>query len=146
MLQDDEQIPAHVCAFLTYRTWAWFFPNQRDIPIPNRESNQVEDYADTLFWKHFRNEPRDRDVLHRQWIASEYWESPASYQHDTINVKSDVVLIVVAGSDTTRVTITSIFYNLVCHPHTYQKLQDEADDFMQHRRGSTAENVEKMPN
>lgn len=55
-------------------------------------------------------------------------------------------MIVVAGSDTTRVTITSIFYNLVCHPHTYQKLEDEADDFMQHRRGSTAENVENMPN
>lgn len=118
----------------------WLFPIIKRIPILNRESNEFDDFEDALFWKRFRSEPKETDVF--EWIVSEYREKSAPTQQETTDMKSDVGLIVIAGSETTRLSLTILFYNLVCHPHAYRKLQDEVDAFMQHQGTSDPEAVE----
>lgn len=41
----------------------------------------------------------------------------------------DGVLAVVAGSDTTSIVLTSLFFCILTHPDTYEKLQNEVDRF-----------------
>lgn len=112
----------------------WLFPFLKRIPILNRESNEFDEFEDALFWKRLRSQPQEPDVF--QWIASEYRENPTPSQQETTNMKADVGLIVVAGSETTRLTLTTLFYNLVCHPHVYRELQEEVDSLMR-RQGAT---------
>ncbi|KAK2606578.1 hypothetical protein N8I77_005318 [Diaporthe amygdali] len=116
------------------------FPFLKRIPILNRESNEFDEFEDALFWKRLCSEPQEPDVF--QWIASEYRENPTPSQQDTTNMKADVGLIVVAGSETTRLTLATLFYNLVCHPHVYRKLQDEVDSLMRHQGATEAGTVE----
>lgn len=118
----------------------WVFPFMKRIPILNREINEFDDFEDALFWKRLRSEPQEPDVF--QWIASEYREKPAPSQQETTNMKADVGLIVIAGSETTRLTLTTLLYNLVCHPHAFHKLQEEVDTLMQHKGFPEAETVE----
>jgi cytochrome P450 len=46
--------------------------------------------------------------------------------------KNDLVTIcltnIAAGSDTTAITLSALFYNLLKHPSSYQRLQQEIDD------------------
>lgn len=118
----------------------WVFPFMKRIPILNRESNKFDDFEDALFWKRLRNEPQEPDVF--QWIASEYRENPAPSQQETTNMKTDVGLIVVAGIETTRLTLTTILFNLACHPRVFRKLQDAVDSLLQQHRGSGAGGVD----
>lgn len=110
----------------------WVFPFMTRIPILNREINEFDKFEDALFWKRLRSEPREPDVF--QWIASEYREKPSPTQQETTNMKADVGLIVIAGSETTRLTLTTLLYNLVCHPRVFRKLQEEVDTLMRHKR------------
>lgn len=118
----------------------WVFPFLKRIPILNREINEFDDFEDVLFWKRLRSEPQEPDVF--QWIASEYREKPAPSQQETTNMKADVGLIVIAGSETTRLTLSTLLYNLVCHPRVFHKLQEEVDSLMQHKGSPEAETVE----
>lgn len=43
------------------------------------------------------------------------------------DVASDGVLALVAGADTTRITMTIVFYHLLSRPHYYKRLQAEID-------------------
>lgn len=118
----------------------WVFPFMKRIPILNREINEFDDFEEALFWKRFRSEPQGPDVF--QWIASEYLEKPAPSQQETTNMMADVGLIVVAGSETTRLTLTILLYNLVCHPRAFRKLQEEVDSLMQRKGASGNASVE----
>lgn len=118
----------------------WLFPIIKRIPILNRESNEFDDFEAALFWKRFRSEPKETDVF--EWIVAEYREKSAPTEQETTDMKSDVGLIVIAGSETTRLSLTILFYNLVCHPHVYRKLQEEVDAFIQYQGASDPEAVE----
>ena len=43
------------------------------------------------------------------------------------NVVADGALAVVAGSDTTSMSMTSLFYLLLTHPEVYKRLRTEID-------------------
>jgi cytochrome P450 family 628 len=114
----------------------WVFPIIKLIPILNWESNEFDDFEDKLFWKRFQSQPKESDVF--EWIVSEYRQISNPTEKETIEMKSDVGLIVIAGSETTRLTLKILFYNLVCHPSAYRKLQQEVDASMkQQGKGTT---------
>lgn len=43
------------------------------------------------------------------------------------DVASDGILALVAGADTTKTTMTVVFYHLLSQPHYYKRLQAEID-------------------
>lgn len=118
----------------------WLFPIIKRIPILNRESNEFDDFEAEMFWKRFRSEPKEADIF--EWIVQDYRKIAHPTKQETTNAKSDVGLIVIAGSETTRLTLTILFYNFACHPHTYRKLQEEVDTFMRQQGSPEPDAVE----
>lgn len=42
---------------------------------------------------------------------------------------ADGILAIIAGYDTTAITLTALFYSLLSHPQTYTRLQEEVDKY-----------------
>ncbi|KAG8159732.1 hypothetical protein KVR01_010369 [Diaporthe batatas] len=118
----------------------WLFPIIKRIPILNRESNEFDEFQAGMFWKRFRSEPKEPDIF--EWIVQDYRKITNPTEQETTNAKSDVGLIVVAGSETTRLSLTILFYNFACHPPTYRKLQEEVDTFMRQQGAPSPDAVE----
>lgn len=52
-------------------------------------------------------------------------------------------LVIIAGSDTTSIVLSSIFWYLMCHPTVYGRLQGEVDHYFPH--GENALDTSKHP-
>ncbi|KAL4862395.1 hypothetical protein BDV12DRAFT_45537 [Aspergillus spectabilis] len=102
----------------------WLFPFFKRIPGVNA------DYLKFWKWVGGRVEGRIKNFSDRpdvfSWILKAFDQGRKTKQ-DTLNLHGDAYLIIVAGSDTTAATLTSIFFHLAADSALYKKLQDELD-------------------
>ncbi|KAI8650453.1 hypothetical protein NCS57_01379100 [Fusarium keratoplasticum] len=81
-----------------------------------------------------QNEPPVSDVF--SWILEDYESKEQPTKQDFLNLHGDAHLIVVAGSDTTAVTITSLFYELSQRLDICSQLQEEIDEYKKEHKKS----------
>ncbi|KAI7772214.1 hypothetical protein LZL87_014124 [Fusarium oxysporum] len=107
---------------------SWLYLLIKDIPILNYQ------IANFLKWlrKHVdqrtKNEPDLPDLF--SWLLGAYRQQSVHTKQDELNLLGDAHLIVVAGSDTTSASLTCALFELARHPHVYQKLRREVDEFL----------------
>ncbi|RSM08998.1 hypothetical protein CEP52_004420 [Fusarium oligoseptatum] len=99
----------------------WLFPLFKAIPGVNHTHIKFQR------WLREQNEPPVSDVF--SWILEDYESNEQPSKQDFLNLHGDAHLIVVAGSDTTAVTITSLFYELSQRLDICSQLQKEIDEY-----------------
>ncbi|KAL6355495.1 hypothetical protein LRP88_11088 [Fusarium phalaenopsidis] len=99
----------------------WLFPLFKAIPGVNHTHLKFQR------WLREQNEPPVSDVF--SWILEDYESKEQPTKQDFLNLHGDAHLIVVAGSDTTAVTITSLFYELSQRLDICSQLQEEIDEY-----------------
>ncbi|EEU36092.1 uncharacterized protein NECHADRAFT_87276 [Fusarium vanettenii 77-13-4] len=106
----------------------WLFPLFKAIPGVN--------YTHLKFqrWLREQNEPPVSDVF--SWILEDYESKDQPTKQDFLNLHGDAHLIVVAGSDTTAVTTTSLFYELSQRLDICSQLQEEIDEYKKEHKKS----------
>ncbi|RSL58249.1 hypothetical protein CEP54_007900 [Fusarium duplospermum] len=99
----------------------WLFPLFKAIPGVNHTHVKFQR------WLRDQNEPPVSDVF--SWILEDYESNEQPSKQEFLNLHGDAHLIVVAGSDTTAVTITSLFYELSQRLDICSQLQEEIDEY-----------------
>ncbi|XP_063772979.1 cytochrome P450 3A9-like [Pseudophryne corroboree] len=59
-------------------------------------------------------------------------------------IMAQAIIFILAGFETTSVTLTYLFYNLATHPDVQQRLQEEVDSFLPDKANPTYEILKKM--
>ncbi|KAF2757126.1 cytochrome p450 monooxygenase [Pseudovirgaria hyperparasitica] len=103
----------------------YVFPIFRMTPVLNAE--------DKKFWRFVvdetegrrKNPPSRPDIM--SWLLEEYEQKKSHTYQERVNLYGDSQLIIVAGSDTTAATLTTLFFELSQHPKVQQALQQEID-------------------
>ncbi|KAF5254107.1 hypothetical protein FANTH_989 [Fusarium anthophilum] len=107
---------------------SWLYLLVKDIPILNHQIVQFLKWLRKHVDQRKKNEPHLPDLF--SWLLNAYKEQSVHTKQDDLNLLGDAHLIVVAGSDTTSTTMTCALFELARHPHVYQKLQKEVDEFL----------------
>lgn len=76
-----------------------------------------------------QNIPESPDLL--SWLIDAEKESPDSTRKGPSWLIGDAGIAIVAGSDTTTITLTHIFYYLIHLPKVFSRLGEELDGFYQ---------------
>ncbi|KAK8044498.1 cytochrome p450 monooxygenase [Apiospora rasikravindrae] len=103
----------------------WFMATFRTTPILNRDWLKLQSWSDEQIKNRLSNEPEKPDIFH--WVSSEYRLNPSPTPLDKLNLKAEIRAIVIAGSDTTSMTLVGLFYHLVKAPRVLARLRDEID-------------------
>ncbi|KAK7942602.1 cytochrome P450 monooxygenase FCK2 [Apiospora aurea] len=103
----------------------WFIATFRTTPVLNWGWLKLQAWSNEQIRNRLSNEPKVPDIFH--WISSEYRRNPRPTPLDKLNLQAEIRLIVIAGSDTTAMTLTGLFYHLVKAPKVVAKLRDEID-------------------
>lgn len=69
------------------------------------------------------------------WLLEDYEAKEKHTLQDRLDLVGDAYLIVVAGSDTTAATITTLFFELATNPQAMKKLQAEIDEYFTSHSG-----------
>ncbi|KAI8652091.1 hypothetical protein NCS56_01425900 [Fusarium sp. Ph1] len=105
----------------------WLFPLFKAIPGVNHTHLKFQRWLREQVDRRRKNEPPVSDVF--SWILEDYESKEQPTKQDFLNLHGDAHLIVVAGSDTTAVTITSLFYELSQRLDICSQLQEEIDEY-----------------
>ncbi|KAK8084318.1 hypothetical protein PG997_005589 [Apiospora hydei] len=103
----------------------WFMATFRTTPVLNWGWLKLQSWSNEQIRNRLSNEPKVPDIFH--WISSEYRRNPRPTPLDKLSLQAEIRLIVIAGSDTTAMTLTGLFYHLVKAPKVVARLRDEID-------------------
>ncbi|CAH0003225.1 unnamed protein product [Clonostachys byssicola] len=103
----------------------WFLTLLKNIPGLALPMKRLNAWADQQIEDEFRDKPETPNVF--SWLLKDYMTLPNPTPQDRMNLQADATLIVVAGSDTTALTLTCLLFELTSHPDVYRKLQNEVD-------------------
>ncbi|KAK6840445.1 hypothetical protein PG995_016199 [Apiospora arundinis] len=109
---------------LLYHAWCMAF--LRTTPILNLPWLTLRKWSGEQIDNRLINEPEVPDIFH--WVSSEYRNNPKPTPLDRLHLEAEIRLIVIAGSDTTSMTLVGLFYHLVQHPKILAKLRGEIDE------------------
>ncbi|KAM0431326.1 hypothetical protein ACHAPT_005300 [Fusarium lateritium] len=112
----------------------WLFPLFKAIPGVNHAHIKFQQWLREQVDQRRKNEPPVSDVF--SWILEDYEAQERPTRQDFLNLHGDAHLIVVAGSDTTAVTIISLFYELSQHLDVCSQLQKEIDEYKKEHKQS----------
>ncbi|KAH6605547.1 Cytochrome P450 [Trichoderma cornu-damae] len=102
----------------------WLMPLLKKMPILNSNYLQLWSWIQAQIDERIKNEPDQPDIF--SWLLADFNQNKKT-KVDRWNLNGDVQLIVVAGSDTTAVTLTHIFFELAYDKNLVNALQKEFD-------------------
>ncbi|KAJ6446846.1 4-coumarate-CoA ligase [Purpureocillium lavendulum] len=111
----------------------WLFPLYKLLPVVNTDVKRFEGWLVTHVQQ--RRERQCVDLF--SWILQDYESLEKPTLQETIDLHADALLVVIAGSDTTAMTLTGLFFELAQQPRVAGLLQEEIDQCY-----SSSENVE----
>ncbi|KAH0847540.1 Tryprostatin B 6-hydroxylase [Fonsecaea pedrosoi] len=103
----------------------WVAPIFRSIPILNFEHKRFWNFVNSQVDERMKMKPDKPDVF--SYLLEEYEKQDPKTAQSLLNLQADAYLIVVAGSDTTAATLTTLFFHLSTEPHLLTKLREHVD-------------------
>ncbi|VUC32865.1 unnamed protein product [Clonostachys rosea] len=103
----------------------WFLTLLKNIPGLVSSVEKMCAWSNQQIEDQIRDKPDAPNVF--SWLLKDYMMLPNPTTQDRMDLIADASLIVVAGSDTTASTLTSLLFELTKHPDVYRKLQHEVD-------------------
>ncbi|KIW87852.1 uncharacterized protein Z519_11436 [Cladophialophora bantiana CBS 173.52] len=103
----------------------WTAPIMRSIPILNFEHKRFWKFVNNQVDERMNMKPDKPDVF--SYLLEEYEKEEPKTAQNLMNLQADAYLIVVAGSDTTSSTLTTLFFHLATEPHLLTELRKQID-------------------
>ncbi|KIX92393.1 uncharacterized protein Z520_11868 [Fonsecaea multimorphosa CBS 102226] len=103
----------------------WIAPIFRSTPILNFEHKRFWKFVNSQVDERMKMKPDKPDVF--SYLLEEYEKQEPKTAQGLMNLQADAYLIVVAGSDTTAATLTSLFFHLATEPHLLTELRKHVD-------------------
>ncbi|KAL7767272.1 hypothetical protein ACKLNR_001573 [Fusarium oxysporum f. sp. zingiberi] len=119
-------VESHMAMAGTFSQLIRMFPLFRTLPFLARE--------DAIFQKWLGDQVQDQELNKPDlpnifsWLLEDYKSKMNPKEQDWLNLQADMQLIAVAGSDTTSVTLTCLFYLLATNNDACIRLQEEIDN------------------
>ncbi|CZR47314.1 uncharacterized protein FPRO_08688 [Fusarium proliferatum ET1] len=119
-------VESHMAMAGTLSQLIWMFPLFRAMPFLGREDAIFQKWLETQVRHQEQNKPDLPNIF--SWLLEDYKTQLYPKEQDWLNLQADMQLIAVAGSDTTSVTLTCLFYLLATNKDECKKLQEEIDN------------------
>ncbi|KAI1060511.1 hypothetical protein LB506_007092 [Fusarium annulatum] len=119
-------VESHMAMAGTLSQLIWMFPLFRAMPFLGREDVIFQKWLETQVRHQEQNKPDLPNIF--SWLLEDYKTQLHPKEQDWLNLQADMQLIAVAGSDTTSVTLTCLFYLLATNKDECKKLQEEIDN------------------
>ncbi|KAL9568746.1 hypothetical protein ACKAV7_007060 [Fusarium commune] len=132
MLKDGVQhrfmalVQTHMAMAGTFSQLIWMFPLFRAMPLLGREDAIFQKWLGDQVRHQEQNKPDLPNIF--SWLLEDYRSQINPKEQDWLNLQADMQLIAVAGSDTTSVTLTCLFYLLATNKDACIRLQEEIDN------------------
>ncbi|WQF89198.1 Putative cytochrome P450 [Colletotrichum destructivum] len=105
----------------------WLFPVFKNTPIINSRHKRFWHFVKSQVDERIKNTPDRSDVF--SWLLEDFNAIKNPSWQDRMNLYGDAYLIIIAGSDTTSATLTSLIFELAQHKEHAQRLREEVDDY-----------------
>ncbi|KAF5247644.1 hypothetical protein FANTH_6266, partial [Fusarium anthophilum] len=119
-------VESHMVMAGTFSQLIWMFPLFRAMPFLGREDAIFQKWLETQVRHQEQNKPELPNIF--SWLLEDYESQLYPKEQDWLNLQADMQLIAVAGSDTTSVTLTCLFFLLATNKNACVRLQEEIDD------------------
>ncbi|KAJ5817645.1 Cytochrome P450 [Penicillium robsamsonii] len=119
-----KQLHADLRMIAIFAHLTWLFPFFKKIPLINADYLKFWKWVDARVDERIQSNPYAPDVF--SWILKAYEQGPKTKQ-DKDDLSGDAYLVIVAGSDTTAATLTSLFFHLAMDRTLYKAIQKELD-------------------
>ncbi|PNP61042.1 hypothetical protein FNYG_14130 [Fusarium nygamai] len=119
-------VESHMAMASVFSQLIWMFPLFRAMPFLGREDAIFQKWLETQVRHQEQNKPDLPNIF--SWLLEDYKSQLHRKEQDWLNLQADMQLIAVAGSDTTSVTLTCLFYLLATNKDACIRLQEEIDN------------------
>ncbi|SCN80761.1 related to pisatin demethylase cytochrome P450 [Fusarium fujikuroi] len=119
-------VESHMVMAGTFSQLIWLFPLLRALPFLGREDAIFQKWLENQVRHQEQNKPDLPNIF--SWLLEDYKTQLYPKEQDWLNLQADMQLIAVAGSDTTSVTLTCLFYLLATNRDVCMQLQEEIDN------------------
>ncbi|KAJ4030155.1 hypothetical protein NW761_011827 [Fusarium oxysporum] len=119
-------VESHMAMAGTFSQLIWMFPLFRAMPFLGREDAIFQKWLGNQVRHQEQNKPDLPNIF--SWLLEGYKSQLYPKEQDWLNLQADMQLIAVAGSDTTSVTLTCLFYLLATNKNACIRLQEEIDN------------------
>ncbi|KAF5565300.1 pisatin demethylase cytochrome P450 [Fusarium napiforme] len=119
-------VESHMAMAGAFSQLIWMFPLFRAMPFLGREDAIFQKLLETQVRHQEQNKPELPNIF--SWLLEDYKSQLHPKEQDWLNLQADMQLIAVAGSDTTSVTLTCLFYLLATNKDVCIRLQAEIDN------------------
>ncbi|KAI0301724.1 high nitrogen upregulated cytochrome P450 monooxygenase 2 [Multifurca ochricompacta] len=101
----------------------WILPYIAYLPSAGRNVMRLRKYGLTSVTKRLEMGPNRKDLFY--YLSGE--DGQAEKLPTNADLAGDGILAMIAGSDTTSITLTTLFYHLIHNPVMYERLRDEVE-------------------
>ncbi|KAF5617234.1 pisatin demethylase cytochrome P450 [Fusarium tjaetaba] len=119
-------VESHMAMAGAFSQLIWMFPLFRAMPFLGQEDAIFQKWLENQVRHQEQNKPDLPNIF--SWLLEDYKSQLHPREQDWLNLQADMQLIAVAGSDTTSVTLTCLFYLLAANKGVCIRLQEEIDN------------------
>ncbi|POR35382.1 Tryprostatin B 6-hydroxylase [Tolypocladium paradoxum] len=137
-----ESVHANMLAAGAFSHLVWIFPLIKAIPLLNSENLRLQKWLADQVRQRRERKTEAADLF--SWILADYDAIGKPTSQDTLNLRGDAHLIVVAGSDTIAASLTCLFFELALHPRVTEILRVEVDEYFAGNERPAAQSLSKL--
>ena len=118
----------------------WLVPRKKFLANLKVIDNFINQYIDRAL----QLSPDELEKVSKSDEEYTFLHALASYTRDRKVLRDQLIAVLLAGRDTTAVTLSWMFYELSRHPQVVEKLQQEIEQFVGRERPPTYDDLKSM--